>query len=1152
MTVPTFADDALAGLGEYALLFHIGGMPWAACTHQGVVDDLANLGDSDSLAYRGYLFGTFTGGGSYKTAQNVGVVATLDMNSIGRQSIKYHESKGIDVGGFSVKLARNPSLSYSYRPNDATPMGQYAGLDFIEDPYQDASIASATLYENSEFSDSTFKWFAEDSELYDLCVTNNAASVPTYIWCGSTCRALHGAPTDVGAGVYSSASTGEIFRSSRETLFKTTFDSSNLRVQNAPPSIAGMPGNLWLIPMKDGHILDFDNASTGTIKKPILIRTGPVANNTRGSADEWNISCKGWTDWLNQDIPTESITGKLKGYRFSRQTTFGTSDPGNRDGAQCPHFAIHEWQSSAYGWKEFWLCPAGDSVTFETFTDLAEAVQGAISDATAAATLYHDYTVMEQGDPDHFGSTLMVNNQTSAKYSYITGPVAWAMNMGTPNALGAGGIDGWSADFQRGVGKWQIGGFGTGTGPLPSVNEAYRHMVDGNPNDDMRWIPGKINATAYAKVPDPAAFVPIPINTRCEYFYQWNWEIDDAVTRGWSYSIPDSPSGNWIRRMPLYDTDGGLGEGFPLSYDKNNTDYRVTLADSADATTLSDETPISIGNGYRKNDVVFTEGHFKQEIEGTPADNYFYINVAGTNTWDSGGTYPLLRVDPSSPGPVPEFAERAPVWGMDLYYAPAVHGTSDPWAVTQATVIESNNIKQLFRGVLNATTDAANIPERHRLTNVPDAWSSSVNNWREMIDWTRLGTLAQSVYPDATFSIKLPQADGNGATSQNFWKLFSSALLSLGIRPTWEYCEEWRCWRMSFELLGVVSPLAAQQEGRIVSSTGDFATIKGEHPSETRGGTWLYHNVEYKFNYNGNEPGKVIRIDNKTGRAMAAGGRADQKTLTIEDRLLTIDADANLSAIIARLTSLLSFVNDAKPLVNFRCSPAAMARLGCAVDVSLTSDFLADAYTGTMGISSLGGMVTSLNIGLDSIGVSVRLSNNSALGISPSMEVAAARLNRTGDTVTITGLDTDPVDNDFADPDGLFTDLATFGCIVGGQYTNDIEVGACDCGAYAITVLDADATAYATTGASTNVWTGTLKGRSTATLTVDDVENGRCQLVLDAEEGYFDDATDKIVIFADRDNAGLQACQLAYGWLGDDAGSVEDSDGDVHRAMGWI
>lgn len=1133
MTTPTFAEWCKAGGGDAALLWHPAGMPWACTSSVDLVSALSNTADADVIAFRKKLFGEaqIAGGGmtTRSSAIDVQIVPTLATDSFSI-SYAYTDKNGLDGGNYDVAISREPSgLTYSYRGTGVTPSGVYCGLDVIEDYKYDPTLLHATLANNFD-GDATSLTFEGPTAaaLHAAINTNTGLDVPTYLWFGQSC-VMARTSTDNGDGTYTCVAYAGAFRTTYGLTLVKTEDGFSVTIANAPMSgIIGRPANMWLVLMRDGAIQDISTA------EPILIGPGIVANNPRGDAGTWKITCRGWLDWWDVDIPVTQFTGELAGFRFCRCSTYTD----NYQYAQMPHVLLYEWDigTSAYVERAIWLwdvndteISAGEYLEFDSLSDVCESAIKAINDVA-------DHTY--EGEPGQ----LNVTDQTIDKVSYITGPVAWMAGWGWVDAAAMGRH---ANDLKAGVGRWQY------------RSEEFQH-------NDYRWISGKESDDTPAKPPTYTIWTAMPYTAA--YFYQYDWTNDEALECGWNpdsdlddYGFPNADhwgiDGDNIMPTPSPSVEDApyrtqlvdeVGEGWPWTKDGGDDlgalapdDYRLNVKVETDATTLSENEYMALGDGAKQDNAPMSGKAARIQID-TSGDNYIVADATGANQWGA-TSKPILRGIPglmTTPG---WNSSKNLLWGMDLFYMPGFQEV-DPWALNQIADFSSTSLKDLLQGILGISS-TVQIPLRNQITWIPDTGDAS-GNFKTLIDWDRLDDLATAVYDGAHFEVPV-------GTTINLWKAVVAVLQHLGIRPVLEYSDTQKAWWVTFEPLGIVSPLKAQARGRVYDDTHVLST----DPVEIHGNTWLAHTINLKTDYKNGTALLQASISNHTGLAEAAAGR---DKFEIDDKLTQIKKSQYDEAV-ERMYDLLYHLQGAQPTVSLQLAPSALTRAGCGVDVLITSDVVSAPYTGTRGVDRYPATTQALKIAVSEsqmrIEVTARLSPYASVAISPSLVVEDSWQTLASTTLTVSAASVVAANNLFASPNGGLTDLATFGCFYYDVSQSSILESDCTCTAgYRVTLFEKSATALYDSGASQNVWHGKVMGSSASTLSLADVvTTGQFRVELDSANNFQTAPyVDLVMIFADRDDADLQPCQLAYGWLADpETGTTTDSAAATARGMIW-
>jgi len=1115
MTSPSFSEQIRAGGTTYAAVWHPAGLPWACTTDPDLVAALADTTDADVKTFRAKLFGEaqIAGGGmtTTKAAYDVQIVPTLSLD-LGTIKYQYHDTKGISGGDYTVSIARDPSgLTYTYRTSGSTKPGRYAGLDIVEDYRYDPSLLHARLAENYNGTGSSLTYSGPTgAALHTQINVNTAADVVTYLWVGAGCVMARDS-VDNGDGTYTITVFPGAFRAPTAASVVRDDDGHGTAIVEAPMSgIVGRPAHLWLVTMRDGEIQDIATA------EPFLWGTGSVANGPRGDASAWKIHVKSWLSWLDADVPTIPFPdGTLRGYRFCVQQDHTGTGYAN---VQMPHILIDEKVGAGDGVHSYfsvWLFDVndtemsyGDMIEFDDLDTLAErAIKAIQSEAT---------TFSYSGTP---GDLSVANtSEANEEYARITGPAAWVLGWGS---IDSAEIDTVTLKLNRGQGDWQ---FRSGY----SAHNAYR-LIKGS------YYAGDIDYDDYI---GPAA-----------YYYQYNWTNDEAFMSGWDPTLTGiDPEGWYIgggKRAPLYSLGShGVPYTKAVGDDLTSPDpdtYILRVKDSIDATAFTDGAYAQLGSGKAWKDNV-TTGPAGRVLVDTTGDNYILPDYSGTlDKWNGS---PVIRWVPDMEDTIGNDVASSFRWGMDVAWWPDAR-KDDPWRVHLANDWADTSLSDFFKSLLGAST-ALPLPLQSLITWVPDVGRSTTLGFKTLIDWDTLEDMATEAYDPIRF--KMPEA-GN----LNLAKMLTAVCQHLGIRQVIEWSSTQSAWWMTFAQLGVVSPAAALLAGRHITEE----VIEEVQPVEIHGSTWLASSLKLTTDYKGKDPLLEVDITNRTGLAEAVGG---DETFKVEDKATQLKPGQYDDAV-SKMYDLIHHLAVPEPTVDLSVTPAAWPRLGCGVDIQLTSSVVREPYTGEIGISDYPGVITALSLrcsesraGAD---LTVRLSPYASMVISPSMIIEDGWQTLTGTLLAVSGADTDPGDNHFAKDSSGLTDLATFGCFHYDPAEGAIAANECSCTrGFRVTLFKQhDAVHYSSGAGAQSVWTGTVISAAgtvaTDRMTLANVNAGEFQVLLD-DATNFPTApyADLIMIFADRDAANIQACQLVYGWHADpDDASLDDSDGDPARLM---
>lgn len=678
-----------------------------------------------------------------------------------------------------------------------------------------------------------------------------------------------------------------------------------------------------------------------------------------------------------------------------------------------------------------------------------------------------------------------------AKPAYINGPLAWILKLGL-SKLSA--VTNQSLQARRAP-KWEAH-YGSATWDPETESAPYEN--------GWLFVPDDTTPTQ--------AGWELEIPGRMQYYYQFNF-----ANQYWCELNGVAPLGTTdVDYYPLaYYTPGAAGDH-----------YRLSIRHEFDAQQFGDGDLFTVGGPDKWNLLA-------GKVDST-GDNYVVVDdqdaIDGVTTLKSMGDDADL---------IPPRAMR---WGQPLYHWPALHKWTpmgitpgDPFPVSSALTIESESLSDLIRAILG--DDPIQIPQRTCVYHIPDGYDDG-EDMRGIVDYDRLDELAPAA-ATPIFRLQL-------GTSFNLRKTVFNVLLSLGIRQTWGYDESKRAWVMSFEPLGVVMASKAIASGRIF----DNNNLKVSEPSAVYGNTWLYHHAKVKYNYVEDKP-FILEVENVTGRAMLASGN---KTLNIDDKIIQVEGSA-LDSYFDKIRQILYRMNSAKPSISLKGTVTGIPLSIVGGDCLLSSALPYDLFKGVRGMTRRAALLTKVTTSITKTGMNTALDFRLAKGlkgIGPAIKITAAKMVKAGGVVACAALNTDPTANEFASPLKGLTDLAYFGCFDWNASTDTVSLRSCSCARYAITIVDENTTAWDTVGAGRNVFRGRIYGNAADTLELADITNGTCKISIDDDYANFDETTDKIMFFAEYNNANLQQCQVdMYGWLGDKSGSVENSDSATSRAMTW-
>jgi hypothetical protein len=1110
----SFQDLVKGGGHNYVGVYHVAGMDWAAVTDRRLQDAFDAYTAANVAKYKRLLFGSVgtasDGETLYNASDHVQMLEILDQE-FGTQSIKYGEKKGIDIGSWSVKISRD-TAGYVYENGPQTGWG-LPGLDWIIDVEQDATVSRGVLAAN--FDGATLRWYNDEG--LATRVNGLASGERLLLYIGSRCVLVVGG---VHSAVYDSTnawwyinntgSEGALDTPDQRVYASTEDVQERIRIHDIPhfESVVGLFGYLFLVPINDdGSIEGFDNTS-GNHDRPILFRYGQIATNPSGTPGDWKISHNGITKSMQATVPIKKFEAKLSGFQFSRELVI----PPFVTTSHIPHIRCIEVSNNGGTVKQasIYLTTAGGYVRYETHAELLAAIRDALN---ASSTLDFSYSIDDSGT-DIIAAAGAQNNQV-----IVYGCAAFAAGIGYVNPLFFVPHIADAKSGYTGHAMWperaQLDGvLGQAIDELPgSCPYFYLKTKEGIAANRkvIQWTvintAGTLTAVKNFEIPGMRSA------SRCKYFLSWDRNFTYDHLGGWQ---PTDKVPYW--RVP---EDGSSNKRIYLSPESNATDlesgYKITLGSSDNQTT--DPILPTI------NRSLVLSG----SVAATPTDRGYFVP-------DTGGYGSPALFQPEVK--IGNTVRR----GLPLYHAPLIQ-KEDPWKITDSVEVAGNEPSKLFRALLGDAGALLPVPSRMQVTTIPHVKKSDpAYKFFRWEDWEELDNTGDSAYALSLKADKFKILDA-----------MSSFAFTHGKRMTYGYDETERTWVLGLTDIKSVSTAQVTASGRVIDST-DIIPME---PTDVIGQGWLYAGVEVEAQ---KELDSKIKVQaNKTI------GRTAHIT---ESKILKIKDSVSLFPDESEGVPNLNLLNTVKDYARLFAVPVTQHRVNCVTTAltsfvvgegtSITWAALHDETEGRRTGETKVGEVVDANISLNRITLLIRIGRQQP-GISSSLFVDNVNIDSVvSTTVSIgsgTALPTDPANNDFANTNGGLTDLATFGCIDYDDITGELKQRDTTCGPFRIWIFERDTDDLIDTGSTRNVWSGELRGTGTSNeLLVADVQAGTCTIELDDATNFSTveaSGSNFVVIFADRDDSNLCACQLNYGWYGDANGLVQDSTAANHRAISW-
>jgi len=1099
-------QDYLKGRNvNLAYLYHIAGSPWAVCSRPELVTNM-------TTAYRRKLFGA-TYYGDFYPADNVVLLPGLDPD-IGGYSVQYTESGGLSADSWTVSFQRQAGPA-DFSKHYASGRQGLLGLD-IRPVIDAANVYRARLTSSYPASASSVIRYASNALMDAWIDAQIAATNYPYVWLRNQCLMISSRST---SGTDSVCAVQNILKTKKSYVPKPMQGLDQVLVGSVPLNgFVGFNSYLYAIELTEsGTIAEPD-------KEPIILRSGRVLTNAVSNAADWKITNSSWLSLLEQELPVSTFEGTLQGISLTRPND--DAKVGIDSFLDTPHawrccaphlILVEDYDSPApdptdtelAAWPHecvIWLCAENDSVFFNTVEDLNTAVQDEIfkikagtSTLNSTETLYYDYAVV--------GGHLVYNR-------YVGGSIK-------NGQVVAGGriplICGWKWVAEEYKPHMDISPFmPTGYRPfrwwpwvlLGCVNYENYAPYQNSPN--WHWFGGSytwggISYRLGEELPPwKDAKELICPEYACEYWY--DWAIDDTTI--------DDEWKKCAGTIPLTTID---------------SEYRLYFK-SEDVTDLLVDDILCFGDPAKLRD-------------GFPIAVYGKVANVGTNS-TRGMDYaemvnaaPYALEEPSSGVPKLKTAmiAQGQTWpirlGIPLWYRKDIH-EDDPWKMHVYSEVFSQRPSDLFRALLGKTGDASvpAIPRQYTLDNIPDAVGQTGTFDRTLIDWDTFNQYTGGQIPGAFYRYLIGSSSSDDYGTNTLLDLLNAVLFTHRLQMAWQYNETQRAWWITFVEIGSDSITTAAREGRAITNDD---LVMGKAAPITLGGTYLVGRIEYECVVIRVTPNGFIAGPNK---AIVKSPYADvsktAKTLKFND-IITVVQEESIPALNGNLATMLSRLMFVPNTQKLSCVTAALTKLAVGKEILLTSECILDTDTGVYGASELVGKVIAVDLDPVDPSATIRLCPKPTRAIAPSMYFSHTNaVLSTAGVITLTGLVTDPADNNFAPTTGGLTDLEMFDCLTYSPETGEVRAMTCSCGDYRVIVLKRKQSVHD----ATTYWRGSIGSIDGAA--------GTCEITLDDMTNFDDASGDYVVYFSEYDDQNLALHQKIWAFLCDEDGIATDYSGN--------
>jgi hypothetical protein len=934
-----------------------------------------------------------------------------------------------------------------------------------------------------------------------------------YLWIGSTCvlPKTSVATNPDGLEYYVDCHPAQ-FNSPNENVFASV-DNQSIFVTNYPQSIGGMTANLFGV-----EIDSAGNNNSGT--QPFRMRTGKVQPGTTDNGmGQWKVNVGGFTDQLKIKAPTERFNARLSGYKFNNIDIVAGDVPNTVfDYNHAPHISVIEHLPTGSAPVQVNIDLPVDVNGYVEYDNPGDIVKAIAAQMNLSVALNCTYTE-EEGDLKWYHATNNYRVYVHGIVPFVCGlgyikfaKIKTLLNevladpYGTPECFTLNLRT--DINFQT----YEDGSLSV----VDDINSSYWAQLQKSELDGVDIWQGGIR--------NPAT---------CAYFYQY--DLSQAV---------DAKD----LQHPYFRLVGGHGSVIPADtagnnrlYYTNTSDVEPILGDNVAFGEVVRElyqhtaTISAVGDGYLEL--------VDDEMVGLPW-SLFWCNGIADKIFNDAGYREAMQE------------------GLD-YLASANNNSpanKDGEVFTAGTVddliadytfekINADNPVDIFKQLLGDPDTDVGVPVALRNTAINDLFDRGSANSLGLIDFDTLYDLIElNRISGATFTLVADEKDGR-AKDIDVLDLIRNVAMTHGIRAVWQWNETIRSWWLTFKSEGLGSYAEALNGGRVVHS----GSVINKPINGTLGGDWYYTGItsEYKRTDGGDETFNFKNLDSRIQHTLK------DKILSISDKVTVLPSDTTdaRAQIISKFSTYLQTFSTVQYKVTLDATFDSLANVSVGSGMLFNLRPLLDRTVGRRDNGDQLGEVRSLTIDMgNNPGMRLELITEPTerLGIGPTMYLTGViRSVSPPNVLTCSGI-TDPANNDFQDPVGL-TDLEYFGCYDYVESTGEtVARDGCTCGDYAVTIFERDAEALyydpAGTYSNQNVWRGTLNIANNVTgaytITVTALNNTtQFDAVNNAGAGKW------VVIFADR-AAALQPCQtVAYGWLGDSSGQVENSTGGKSSAI---
>jgi hypothetical protein len=1128
--------DDICQQGDFlnAFMFHISGMNWAA-TNSAELKAMFDAGDSQAADLRGGIFSNYQA--------EVQVLQILD-NNLGSQTISYDENKGLNIGGWGVRLFSNPSgyqfgngvnvnshgiMGLDWQPNLTTQGFAYSVLGADLDCDTSTSIGFLEWPKDKDFG---LKSWIDDN--YSGGFTSNLA-----LWVGSACVILQGYPTTNGNNWRAQVAC-QVWNSVNEFIPQRV-DQQNIYVTNFPQSIQGQTASLWGYSTSDFFV----NPKLNTTVNGYLLRHGKVKPNSRiDTSGTWNINVGSATDNFKFKLKRNSFRGHLSGYLFRADDYEGYNTFGELgyNVWHRPHVYMQRIEVNSSGIIQSASYYSGDLNSGAEFltTDLSFVKDKLASTLNTIGPSGCKFSVA------HDGITYEDTNESGGtKYYYlVSGPAI--------KVCGGGYIS------------------------RPSLQDYLYECTSRNPI----WLkPEQRIATLSAERWFQTGDVHVSLRRSDEDSiddmnnrpYYDGRELNNAIAaenhefteaKGWCAYYYPFPTGD---RPTVYDLESPETALFeqtekiePLST-TNDTFFYTSTNES----TLIAGDIIQFGESggdaqifCKVDETDLTSSTFNSSNALITGMGYGFIWNRGIQEAlvnDSGyrSTVQYQFSTHITVGLSPAVTDHVGKTASDFYAEKQVKDTFE--LIGKSSTMDEDPV-DVLKALVGDPSSTLDIPESIKQTSIGYLFSrgSAGGINRSLIDWDSLSdVISNAQYDGVTYTFPFFSNDND---SLDLIELIQGLLNTHGGKMIYVWDEDARAFKISF-LTGLNTSIP---EAVIAGREFKHEDIAENITPAIDGGDWSYNRIaaEYKNRDGGMTPINISLQDSRIQHTL------QDKIFKIKDpfTVLNVSADDFKTQVIDKLSSLLQTLSTVQYTQEVPLKVKSFARVTTGVGHLFSWEGLLNRETGIRG-EDVFGDVKKVVYDLSKMKVSAFVSTKTirAIGYAPSM---AATVSGTPGTSSMTvSFNTATSAQEFQNSDNGLTDAGYFDCYSYISANQTIETRNCNCSDYGVVFFirrENDCRfdpAYA--DVNQNVYRGTIS----VPLAAATLDNGSQNITITYDtplataSGHnvatkMPNGTEIIILFENRAGNNIQDCQTRlYGWNGNTNGQVTDSSGSKHLAI---